>query len=381
MTMPPIERLSVLHFRPLTSPAANVVQVVKMTGALAGLVPRVQLVTPGLPGRAARLQLESRFAIEHAFRLTAVPRWPGPARQLLYGVLAASAARLWGADMVLARCVNSAYLATQLGLPTVLELHQPIRSLPWRMQRRIVRTVTARSFRQLVVITGALRAACEADLGLAPHQVVVLPDGADPPPATMPPPAVGRRGDRPVVGYAGHLYPGKGMEIVSRLAPLCPWADFHVVGGMPADVAAWRSICGDLPNIEFHGIQPHREMVRFIAGFDVALVPNQAVVRGHQGDLDIGAWTSPLKLFEYMALSRPILCSDLPVLREVVVDGRNGLLCDAGDPARWAAALERLRSDPALAASLGANAREDLVANYTWRRRAERLLCRLDESC
>jgi hypothetical protein len=82
---------------------------------------------------------------------------------------------------------------------------------------------------------------------------------------------------------------------------------------------------------------------------------------------------SPLKLFEYMAAGKPILCSDLPVLREIVEDGRNGLLLPLADADAWVAALCRLRDAPEERRRLGAAARADLVARYTWRERARRI--------
>jgi glycosyltransferase involved in cell wall biosynthesis len=83
---------------------------------------------------------------------------------------------------------------------------------------------------------------------------------------------------------------------------------------------------------------------------------------------------SPLKLFEYMAWGKPILCSDLPVLREVIEDRRNGLLLPPDDPAKWVAALNRLVANPAEGERLGKNARSDFLTRHTWRQRADRVL-------
>ena len=45
-------------------------------------------------------------------------------------------------------------------------------------------------------------------------------------------------------------------------------------------------------------------------------------------------FTSPLKLFEYMAAGRAIVASDLPAIREVLRDGENALLVTPGDAER-----------------------------------------------
>ena len=79
-----------------------------------------------------------------------------------------------------------------------------------------------------------------------------------------------------------------------------------------------------------------------------------------------------MKLFEYMAAGRPIVASDLPAIREVLTDDVDALLVTPGDADALAAAIRRLAGDPGLGARLS-RAALDLVPQYTWARRAERL--------
>ncbi len=83
-------------------------------------------------------------------------------------------------------------------------------------------------------------------------------------------------------------------------------------------------------------------------------------------------FTSPLKLFEYMAAGRPIVASDLPSIREVLRHEQNALLVEPGDAAALAAGVRRLLDDRPLADRLAQAAVTD-VASYSWDRRAERL--------
>jgi glycosyltransferase involved in cell wall biosynthesis len=83
---------------------------------------------------------------------------------------------------------------------------------------------------------------------------------------------------------------------------------------------------------------------------------------------------SPLKVFGYMAAARPLICSDLPVLREVIEDGRNGLLVPPADPDAWAAALKRLLEDRHLRDRLATAAHADFLSHHTWRQRASRVI-------
>jgi glycosyltransferase involved in cell wall biosynthesis len=82
-------------------------------------------------------------------------------------------------------------------------------------------------------------------------------------------------------------------------------------------------------------------------------------------------------MFEYMAAGKPIVSSDLPVLREVLEDERNSLLVPPLDLAGWARAIRRLEADPGLRDRLGSTARADQIARYTWDQRAASVLADL----
>jgi glycosyltransferase involved in cell wall biosynthesis len=90
---------------------------------------------------------------------------------------------------------------------------------------------------------------------------------------------------------------------------------------------------------------------------------------------DIAPYLSPMKLFEYLASGRPILSSDLPVLREVL-DDEFAVLLPPGDVGAWAAALEALAADPARRERLG-EAGRTAAGQYSWKARAERILAGL----
>jgi glycosyltransferase involved in cell wall biosynthesis len=109
-----------------------------------------------------------------------------------------------------------------------------------------------------------------------------------------------------------------------------------------------------------------------LAAADVLVLPNTASAISER-------YTSPLKLFEYLTLGRPIVASDLPAIREVLADGRTALLVPPGDPRALAHALTRVATDDALAMRLGAAAAA-LASEYTWARRAERLERALTEA-
>ena len=88
---------------------------------------------------------------------------------------------------------------------------------------------------------------------------------------------------------------------------------------------------------------------------------------------------SPTKLFEYMAMGRPIVASALEQIADVLSDEETALLVPPGDIDALANALLRLIDTPALGRRLGANAREAALQRHTWQRHTQRILARLEK--
>jgi glycosyltransferase involved in cell wall biosynthesis len=232
------------------------------------------------------------------------------------------------------------------------------------------RLVASEHFLRLVAISGELGDHYAEQFDIP--DIVVAHDCADDPPD-----AYERLGDGETmqIGYIGQLHEGKGMAVIAELVRRCEWAEFHIVGGMEEDIERWRTALEDASNITFHGYVPYAETHRYRQSVDVALAPYQREVYGHGGgNINLGRWMSPLKLFEYMAAGTPIVASDLPVLREVLVDEETALLCEPAALNEWERALERLRDDPEERKRLSENAREAYEANYTWKMRCEMVL-------
>lgn len=86
----------------------------------------------------------------------------------------------------------------------------------------------------------------------------------------------------------------------------------------------------------------------------------------------------PIKLFEYMAAGLPVVASDFPLWRAIVEEAGCGICVDPRDPAAIAAAITRLRCDPALARAMGARGRAAVARRYRWEGEAETLTALYD---
>jgi glycosyltransferase involved in cell wall biosynthesis len=119
-------------------------------------------------------------------------------------------------------------------------------------------------------------------------------------------------------------------------------------------------------NFRLQGFVPPTQVPTYLAAADVLVLPNTAKAAISR------LYTSPLKLFEYMAAQRPIVASDLPSLRDILTPQHNAVLVTPDDPTALAAGIAQVLADPHLAERLTRQAAED-VKQYSWEQRATRI--------
>jgi glycosyltransferase involved in cell wall biosynthesis len=155
-----------------------------------------------------------------------------------------------------------------------------------------------------------------------------------------------------------------------------------------------REILGEVPPELYRlaGLVPQAEAPRHLAAADLLLSPH---VPNPDGTRFFG---SPTKLFEYMAMGKAIIASDLEQIGEVLAPshhiGRDGLprreedlaascalLTTPGSAPDLVSALEYLVPRPELRARLGAAARARVLERYTWDRHVDAILDRVQRLC
>ncbi len=160
-----------------------------------------------------------------------------------------------------------------------------------------------------------------------------------------------------------------------------PWHGVHVLEDAARMLAARADVFfvlagGDRRGraAEFRGIRlgtvPYEDMPAVVASADVGVAPYDTT---RLGQLRLGFYWSPLKVFEYMASALPTLTIPRFPLTEMVREGAEGLHFIEGDGASLAGAIARLATDEALRARLGQNARRRVVERYSWARHCEDL--------
>ncbi|MEO0536515.1 MAG: glycosyltransferase [Cyanobacteria bacterium P01_A01_bin.123] len=371
------------------SRSADSIHVMKMCQAFHGNGHDVHLL---LPNKYCDREIEVKnsfdyYNVEPCFTISYFPWLAIKGRAYFYGWSVARRAKNLKPDLVYGRDIIGCYFASTNRLPVIFESHTPIaqsgKIATWLFNHLIKQP----TFQYLVVITQSLKQWYLDHYNVLQGKIVVAADGADLPEGALEDhlsPLPNQKQSRFRVAYIGHLYPGKGMEVISKLVMLCPDIEFHIVGDPEKDVAYWSHYLRKHENVIFHGYRPHSAIHNIMRQMDILISPNlKRIELPGKNAHDIGRWTSPLKIFEYMAARKPIVASDVEVLREVLENERNALLCNPDDLEAWKIALYRLKSSSSLSRKLSQNAYKDLSSKYTWKVRGRRVLSQqnLVDSC
>ncbi|MFX0195748.1 MAG: glycosyltransferase family 4 protein [Candidatus Hodarchaeota archaeon] len=210
------------------------------------------------------------------------------------------------------------------------------------------------------------------DIGIEKNKIFVIPNGVD---LKMFDPRCRTDNLREqlnlmnkfILGYSGSFSPWNGVEILLRvglsLKKLIP--NFHLLivgdGKSRKQLQRYCDLNSLRRNVTFVGSVPHSEMPKYINLMDIAVIPNSNPAG------------SPAKLFEYMAMRKPVAAPILPPLTDVLRNRSDSILFKPENEDQLARAIFTLYSDPSLMKKISARARDKAVHNFSWDLLAKRL--------
>ncbi len=169
--------------------------------------------------------------------------------------------------------------------------------------------------------------------------------------------------DRNIIMYTGHLYSWKGVEVLAETARLMPEKLFVFVGGVEPEISLFKAKHDAFKNIIIKPFIERKQIPFYLKSADVLVLPNLA------NEKISSDYTSPLKMFEYMASKRPIIASDLPSVRQILTD-ESAFFVSPNNPDLLAGVIKKIFSDSSASDRKVASAWND-VQRYTWKARTE----------
>lgn len=285
-------------------------------------------------------------------------------------------ARARGFTLITTRALEVAVWAARLNMPVILESHNFSKFEKHRMIGSWVSITRQAGKAVSMVVTTKAGRASYARIGVPEERIRVLPNGVN----------VDRfSGDEtqdslrnelglplnvPLVAFSGSLHEGRGGEEMLDCAALLPDVQVLIVGGTPDDVARYRGLVEQrsLDNVRLIGHVAQSVLPKYLLAADILLMPYTTRFSAHSFE-----YTSPMKMFEYLATGRPMVATDFPILHEVLEHGRNALFVPPDSGEALAQGVRHLLNNPELARRIGAAAKAD-AQRYSWAARAEAVI-------
>lgn len=287
-----------------------------------------------------------------------------------------------------AMATAAAEVAVATSTPFVLEWNASERwaienwgRMPTPLKRTLVpligaaeRSVVGRA--SVIAAVSEPAAAMAREAGAASNRVIVVPNAVDVAAVDAALAAVSASRDRgerrpPRIGWVGTFGSWHGASVLIEAIARAESTPSAVLIGDGVEHAACERLAdrlGVVERISFPGRLDHDAALAALAGCDILAVPAVPLADGRT------FFGSPTKLFEFMAIGRPIVASGLGQIEEVLEDRRTALLVAAGSAADLAAAIDELAAAPELGAALARAARTAAERAHTWEHRAAALI-------
>jgi glycosyltransferase involved in cell wall biosynthesis len=248
------------------------------------------------------------------------------------------------------------------GIPWILETNAMLTEEASRERSGVVLTSLARRLERsayhscsaLIAISQALADRLVAEMGVPREKIAVIPNGVDVhrfDPARLNTPRSARAF---TVLFVGSLASWQGLDTLLRAVSTVDDDVQVVIAGDGPERAALMALAEQLHIApRFLGRVSPDDVPALIASADVCY-------SGHS------AFRSPLKLYEYMAMARPVISSAVPDAKAALVDGQSGFLFAPGDVDALASALRRAMAARECLDIMGQRARRDAVDHHSW---------------
>lgn len=362
------------------SKTANSIQAVKVCHALKQCGQEVRLWVPEFE-RADWEEIAENYGISEPFEIIWLP-FNKRLKQYDFSLRSVREALEWGADVIYTWALQAAFLGNAMRAPVAMEFHDfPMGFMGPKLFRMLMKLP---SEKLIMTTTRALAEGMEEIYGLSfrDEDLQIAPNGTDPDRYQgLPSPALSRRqiGLKTgfTVGYTGHFYPGRGMNLLTAIAKALPKINFLWVGGLEKDIAPWKETLAaqDIHNVTITGFIPNSDLPLYQAAADILVMPYAQKIEGSSGG-NIAPVINPMKMFDYLSAGRPIIASNIPVFHEVL-NAKLAVFCDPDNADEWVGVIKKLSKDSFLRQTMR-EAALDTAQQYSWRSRAEKSIAMLE---
>jgi glycosyltransferase involved in cell wall biosynthesis len=226
----------------------------------------------------------------------------------------------------------------------------------------------------IVVVSEMLKELICGEFGLSREKVVVVPNGVNT--GVFDPSRYSARRLFPgfTIGFVGRLNAWQALDLLLYAVKELrdeQWMDVNIAivgdGVMKNEWTGLASTLGLESAVKFTGQISFDDVPSYVAGFDVC----------YSGQVDLktaGMYLSPLKLYEYLAMAKPVVAAEFADARRLIRDGETGFLFQSGDKQDLKRAITEAWLSRQKLPAMGLLGREEVVAQHSWKARVAQMI-------
>lgn len=211
------------------------------------------------------------------------------------------------------------------------------------------------------------------ELGVNKNKIIVLTNAADPERFVISDNGNQLREKynltgKTIIGFVGGFYPWHGLDFLFKAFKTLNENNNDValllIGDGPmAKVLKKNTLESGLENkIIFTGQLSHKRLIEYISVVDIAVMPHS------------NEYGSPMKIYEYMAMCKPVVAPRLGPLEDGITHGVEGLLFKLGNIEEFVVSLKTLINDKHLCEKMGTAGRERVLRQHNWQKNARAVI-------
>jgi len=304
----------------IPSTNASAIQIVKMCEAFSELKNDVILITTN----ASSSNIFNFYKIKTKFKFKKIKyfkKFPLGIKFYLFSILSIIESIKFKPDIYITRNFFTCFLLILFKKKTILELHHDL-DTESRIVRFIVKNFNffnSKYLVKLIAITNYVKYVYISKYSTKSNKIIVLPSGS-----SIKENYKYKINKKKInIGYFGSLYKSRGIDLIIKLASIDPKNDYYIYGNkkqlnLPISKKNEK-------NLYLNEYVPYKKISKILLDMDLLLMPytSSITVAGDVGD--ITKYTSPLKLFDYLSVGRPIMCSNFNVLKEIITENKNAI--------------------------------------------------------
>ena len=312
-----MKKINYVHFSSIPSSLPSSLQVIKTCESFSKNNHNVTLIKPGTGNK--KFSIKNYYGLKYEVGIkefASIDSFPQGLKFYLYCFYCLFFILKIKSSITISRSYFICYLLLIFRQKVILEIHHDTtgESRVTKFILRYLNFLNNKNLLNIVAVTKSVKKLFVEKYKVKSNKITVLPSGSSIKINFKPNLNFNRRMK---IGYFGSISPSKGINTIIKLSKIDRDNDYYIYGGLKNEIENLRKKNTN-NNLYLYENVPYVSLARKMLEMDILTIPYTKNIKSAGEVDDISKYTSPLKLFDYLAVGKIIISSDLKVLREVI---------------------------------------------------------------